>query len=496
MRILIKVPRITASLLLALNLTTAQAAESIVVGSKTFAESYLLAEIMAQTLERAGYSVDRRFGFGGTLICFEALRRGEIDIYPEYTGTISQVILKHEDEPPLPELNQRLTPLGLEALGSFGFNNTYALVVSEQAATRLGLDSIADLAGHDDLILGFSHEFLNRQDGWPGLADAYGLRNRTLGIEHGLAYQALIEEDIDVTDAYSTDGDLLRYPLRVLQDELRYFPEYLAVPFVRASLDPGVKSALGELTGLIDEDRMRNLNAQIVIDERSFAQVAGEFIGREPEGTAEAGIWRDLLRNTLTHLKLTGIALALACLAGLTAAILVYPHRRLSAGFLYTAGLLQTIPSIALLALLIPLAGVGEVPAIIALFLYSLLPILRNAITALRTIDPLLRRVAAAMGMTGGQQIRFVFLPLALPHVLAGIRTAAVISIGTATLAAFIGAGGLGEPIVTGLNLNDPSLILQGAIPAALLALLTELAFELLERWLVPAHMLSTRIGQ
>jgi osmoprotectant transport system permease protein len=162
---------------------------------------------------------------------------------------------------------------------------------------------------------------------------------------------------------------------------------------------------------------------------------------------------------------------------------------------LYGAGLLQTIPSIALLALMIPLFGIGWMPAIVALFLYSLLPILRNTITALLTVDPLLRRVAVGMGLTPLQQVRWLLLPMALPTILAGVRTAAVISIGTATLAAFVGAGGLGEPIVTGLSLNDPRLILQGAVPAALLALATELAFELLERRLVPPPLRRDPLG-
>ena len=143
---------------------------------------------------------------------------------------------------------------------------------------------------------------------------------------------------------------------------------------------------------------------------------------------------------------------------------------------------------------MIPLFGIGERPAIIALFLYSLLPILRNTITALVTIDPLLKRVAEAIGLTRWEQLRHVLLPMALPYILAGVRTAAIISIGTATLAAFIGAGGLGEPIVTGLALNDTNLILQGAIPAAGLAILVELFFELLERLLVKPHMLAGQL--
>jgi len=160
---------------------------------------------------------------------------------------------------------------------------------------------------------------------------------------------------------------------------------------------------------------------------------------------------------------------------------------------LYAAGLLQTVPSIALLALLIPLVGIGEIPAIIALFLYALLPITRNTITALTTVDPQLREVAAALGLTRAERLRHVYLPLSLPHIIAGVRIAAVVSIGTATLAAFIGAGGLGEPIVTGLALNDTQLILQGAIPAAALAVAVELGFEGLERWLIPRHLRQQR---
>ena len=193
------------------------------------------------------------------------------------------------------------------------------------------------------------------------------------------------------------------------------------------------------------------------------------------------------------HLQLTLIALSLGCAVGLPVGIAVYRYGNLSRSIIYIAGLMQTIPSIALLALFIPLFGIGRTPAIIALFLYSLLPILRSTITALLTIDPALKRIAEALGMTRMQQLTQVLIPLALPNVLSGIKTAAIICIGTATLAAFIGAGGLGEPIVTGLALNDTSLILQGAIPAACLAILTELLFEMLERVLIKPHML---VGQ
>jgi osmoprotectant transport system permease protein len=248
---------------------------------------------------------------------------------------------------------------------------------------------------------------------------------------------------------------------------------------------------------------MRVMNAQVTVDGASFAEVASEFLlaeGLIQESSADASISPNqkilitLGWNTLTHLKLTMIALLLGCLVGLPLGIFVFRLPVASRVVLYIAGLLQTIPSLALLALMIPIFGLGQLPAIIALFLYSILPILRNTVTALITIDPLLKRIAAAIGLTWWQQLRHVLLPMALPNILAGVKTAAVISIGTATLAAFVGAGGLGEPILTGLALNDTNLILQGAIPAAILAIVTEFLFERLEKALVKPHMLQGQL--
>lgn len=493
--------RLAAASILGLLVSAGLAAQTrpVVIGGKNFTESYLLAEMMAQILESRGIPVERQTGLGGTLVAFEALVSGEIDAYPEYSGTISQVIFQMEGDPAEAELAAALAPLGVDLLPRLGFNNTYAMAVTGETAEQYTLDKISDLADYPELRFGLSHEFRDRSDGWPGLKRAYNLPQDSSGIEHGLAYLALLGGDIDVTDAYSTDGDLLRYDLVVLEDDLELFPNYLAVPLVRADLDPEIKTALSLLSGRLNDATMRSLNAEVVVEERSFAEVASSFLlaqGLITTSEVETqSLWPALGRNTLVHLKLTGIAVLLACIAGLGLALSVYRSPSLSAGVLYVAGLLQTIPSIALLALLIPVAGVGQVPAIIALFLYSLLPIARNAITALVTIDPLLRRVALALGLTEVQQLRHVYVPLALPHMLAGVRIAAVVSIGTATLAAFIGAGGLGEPIVTGLALNDTGLILQGAIPAALLALCAEFFFEGLERWLIPRHLLSAQIS-
>jgi osmoprotectant transport system permease protein len=467
---------------------------SIRIASKNFNENYLLAEIMSQALEIEGYVVERSFGFGGTLVCYEALVNDEIDIYAEYTGTLEQVILKStEQAPSVASLNRKLEGSSLEVLGSFGFNNTYAMAIKDELVKKRNISTVSDLANEPDLKIAFSFEFLNREDGWPGLASTYGMSSHPTGIDHGLAYQAIDDGKIDVTDAYSTDGDLQRYALTVLEDDRGYFPQYFAVPFIRDDLPAKVKAVLARLEGQIDDNRMRRLNAKVVVDGETFAAVASEFLIEEgfgPNQREESVMLRTLAHNTVIHLKLTLIALTLGILFGLPLGVLVFRHKNVARVTLYVAGLLQTVPSIALLALMIPIFGIGQIPAIVALFLYSILPILRNTITALITIDPLLKRIADAIGLTRIEQLRYVLIPLALPNILAGIKTAAIISIGTATLAAFIGAGGLGEPIVTGLALNDTNLILQGAIPAAGLAIVAELLFELLERMLVKEHML------
>ncbi len=471
-------------------------AQTIKVGAKHFNEGYILSEMMAQLLEDRGFQVERKFGLGGTLICYEALVNGEIDAYPEYSGTIAQAVLKRTDQISFEELQNLLArEHQLELLESFGFNNTYALTMRAELAEQFNLTTISDLGQRRDLRIGLSYEFLERTDGWNALAKAYSLPQRPVGMEHGLAYQALEQNKIDVTDAYSTDAEILRYDLVLLEDDRRFFPEYLAAPLVRNDLDPRVRTVLGELTARITEPEIQRLNAEVAIHKKSFAQVAHSFLKGESLLQRNSFVaetkWSALGHRTLTHIKLTAIALVIAMGLAIPFGILIYRRPVIARPVLYMSGLLQTVPSIALLAFMIPLFGIGIKPAIIALVLYALLPILRNTYAALNTIDPNLKKVSVAMGLTVWQRLRHIEIPLAIPNMMAGIRTAAVISIGTATLAAFIGAGGLGEPIVTGLALNDPYIIMEGAIPAALLAIFVELGFEGLERLLVPRHLLQ-----
>ncbi len=492
---------LSITLLFACSAHAADNATPVVVGSKNFNEGYILAEIIAQLLESRDFRVDRKFGLGGTLVCFEALRNGKIDVYPEYSGTIEQAILKMPGGATFGEIRRAVRDtLGMRFLDSFGFNNTYAIALERSRAEALGVRTIGDLASHAGLHIAFSHEFINRKDGWPGLAGMYGLTATPTGIEHGLAYQAIREGKVDVTDVYSTDGDIRKYDLVLLEDDRHYFPTYLAAPLVGAHADMSIDTLLGKLAGKLDEPGMQALNAAVLIDGRSFSEVADRFLSEQGltaahEGKERSGMWTAMMPRVVRHLQLTFIALLAGIAVALPMGIMTYRIPSIAKPVLYFTGLLQTIPSIALLAFMIPLFGVGLLPAVIALFLYALLPILRNTTTALFSIDPLLKRISTGMGLTPLQRLRHIELPLAAPLIFAGIRTAAVINIGTATLAAFIGAGGLGEPIVTGLALNDSSLILQGAIPAATLAILTEFFFEGIERLFVPQHLLQKSVA-
>jgi osmoprotectant transport system permease protein len=471
------------------------AADTVVVGSKRFTESYILGEIVRLTLQDAGVAAQHKQGLGNTGILEQALASGAVDVYPEYTGTIVRELLKREGNPTLVELNAWLAPRGLKVAVPLGFNNTYALAMREAQAERLGIRSLSDLRKPEAaaLRLGLSHEFLARADGWPALKAAYTLPHAPpAGIDHGIAYDAIAAERVDVIDIYSTDAKVGRYKLRVLADDRSFFPKYDAVLLMRASFDP---APLARLAGRIDEATMIALNAQVELDGATFTEAAQRFVaGRAATATAKApaGFLQrlfadDFARLAGQHLALVFGSLVIAVVVGVPLGIAAWRWPTGSPLLLGAVGVLQTVPSIALLAFLIALVGgIGLLPAVIALFLYALLPIVRNTHTGLTGVPQGLSQAALSLGLTPRQCLRHVQLPLALPTVLAGVKTAAVINVGTATVAAFIGAGGFGERIVAGLAVNDTAAMLAGALPAAVLALLVQVAFDGIERWRFP----------
>ena len=476
----------------------ALAQEPIVVGSKRFTESYVLGEIVRETLQRQGIAAQHKQGLGNTGILDAALASGAVDVYPEYTGTIVRELLKRAPDPAHPnpsldELNGWLAPRGLKAAVPFGFNNTYALAMLESRAEALHIERISDLLRPEaaGLKLGFSHEFLERADGWPALKTAYKLAFAPpAGLDHGLAYDAVKDGRVDLIDIYSTDAKVGRYRLRVLKDDLGFFPRYDAVLLMRAGVDV---VPLKRLEGAIDAPAMIALNAQVELDGASFAEVAKRFVaGRAgPPASERRGFWQrlfapDFAQLALQHLLLVFGSLAAAIAVGVPIGIAAWRWPRLAALLLGAVAVLQTVPSLALLAFLIAVVGgIGFVPAVIALFLYALLPIVRNTHAGLAGVSVGLTQAAASLGLTRAQMLHHVQLPLALPTLLAGVKTAAVINVGTATVAAFIGAGGFGERIVAGLAVNDSATMLAGALPAAVLALLVQAVFDLIERRLV-----------
>ena len=504
--------------------------DPVVVASKPFGESYLLAELFAQVLESRGITVERRGGLGYTEIAFEALRSNAIDVYPEYTGTGLLVILgdsltrEMRIDPRVTYahvLRESMRRFDVRWLPPLGFQNGYAMAVRRETARRFGLRTLSDLASRGaSLVGGLTSDFIGRPDGLPGLARAYGLELQAVSpLAPAVKYTAVAEGAVDVIDAYTTDGLLARYDLVTLEDDRSFFPPYEAAALLSprvAALRPDVAAALTLLSGRIDERRMREYNRRIEVGRQPIAAVAAaalrdlglaggdsstadartreSAIATPPE--PDAGLLRYLWsrraetwRLAARHLQLVLVAMLAAVVVAVPLGLVLERVRRQAEWVVGALGVLQTIPSIALLAFTIPLLGVGVVPALVALWLYALYPIARNTYTGARDADPAAVEACEAMGATARQRLLWVRLPLAAPVIMAGVRTAAVITVGTATLAAFIGAGGLGDPIVTGLALADSRLVLSGAIPAAALAIAVDQALALVERVVTPRHL-------
>lgn len=466
------------------------------IGSKRFTESYILAQVLAQTAQpRAKTEV--LAGLGNTAIVYAALRAGTVDLYPEYAGTIDQEILKNDKPSSLAAMREQLKPLGLGVDIALGFNDGYALAMRADTAAKLGIAKLSDLAQHPTLRLGLSNEFIGRADGWAGLAQRYRLPQKPTGLDHGLAYDAVAAAQVDVIDIYTTDAKINHLGLKVLTDDGAYFPRYDAVVLYRLDVPqrfPAAWSALQRLAGSIDESAMIAMNAKAELQGLGFERIAQDHLAGLADSTAKRGFLAklfgpDLARLTGQHLTLVLLSVLLACLIGVPLAVAVAPHAGPRAAVLGASGLLQTVPSLALLAALISWVDrIGSLPALLALTLYALLPIMRNTCTGLAEVPAGLKLAGMALGLTGLQRLRLIELPLAGPTIVAGIRTATSIAVGTATIAAFIGAGGYGERIVTGLALNDKELLLAGALPSAALALAFEGLFGALSGRLRRRH--------
>jgi len=496
-------------------------AKPIVVASKPFGESFLLGEMFAQLLERSGRRVVRKLGLGATDVAFQALRNDAIDVYPEYTGTGLIAVLGDSVTAAMRADPRRafahvatasLQRFGVTWLPPLGFQNGYAIAVRQETAQRWHLRTLSDLAkAPGTLTGGFTSDFIGRNDGWPGVERAYGLRLKSIKpLAPAIKYEALSQGAVDIIDGYSTDGLLAKYALVTLDDDRRFFPPYDAVAVVSPRLarsDPAAIALLTQLSGRLTESDMRGWNRAIEVDAEPIPLVArrallalglGDSTALSATGAraTRQGFWAffwarraETMRLAGEHAWLVAVALLLALLVAVPLGLWLSSRPLVAEPVLQLFGVVQTVPGIALLVFMIPLLGIGVVPAIVALCAYALLPIARATYTSVRLADADAVSAIAAMGATTRQQLLWVRLPLAAPLILSGIRTAAVVTVGTATLGAFIGAGGLGEPIVTGLGLADSRLVLSGAIPAAAMALAVDALLAAAARALAPAHL-------
>lgn len=474
-----------------LSFSTAASAATTVIGSKAFTESVILGELATQLTEEAGFDAEHRRQLGGTRVLWSALLRGDIQCYPEYTGTLRTEIFSKQNISNDAELREALQRQSIWSSASLGFNNTYVLGMRRDRAAELGITRMSQLADHPTLRFGFSNEFMERVDGWPGIRTHYRLPQQDVrGLSHDLAYRGLESRSLDLTDLYSTDAEIVHYDLTTLLDDARFFPVYDAIMVCRNDVPDAIRQSLNRLGGHIDEKAMTKMNARAALDREPEAQIAASFLRDQLHVTAEAKVQSRSARiwqRTREHLAMVGISLGMAVLVAVPLGILAFYRRRVGRVVFAIADVLQTLPALALLVFLIPWLGIGYAPAIVALFLYSVLPILRNTHTGLADIPRELRESAEALGLPRIARLRYVELPLAARSMLGGVRTAAVINVGTATLGALIGAGGYGQPILTGIRLDDTQLILEGAVPAALLALLVQWLFGWVERRWVTA---------
>lgn len=484
----------------------------LTIGSKVFSESLILGEMLGLILEKKfNQPVIRRLNLGGTKVVFDALQKGDIDTYPEYTGTGYVFILKKKDFSRDPKLiydqvkKAYYDQFKIIWGPPIGFNNAYDLAVRSDDPDFEDIDSLSELPKDlSEYRFTSAHEFMERTDGFNAFKKFYGLKfdqDNVIGMDAGLMYAALQDEQVDMIMAYGTDGRISAYHLKVIADDKHFFPPYWAAwVFKEETLKkyPHLKDAMNIFHNLINKKEMQKMNAQVDQFKRSPRDVARNFLiskgilhGKIVKGKKRSFLQfvykkrKYLLKVTKDHIKLSALSLLLALLISLPTGILLTRFEKLAGPVFAVVNTLQTIPSLALLGLLIPLTGIGFTPAIIALFLYSLLPLIRNTYTGINGVNKNYIEASKGMGLTSLQILKSVEIPLAMPVILAGVRTSSVIVIGTATLAALVGAGGLGEPIFRGVATINSQLILLGAVPSALLAIIVDKLLALAELRLI-----------
>jgi osmoprotectant transport system permease protein len=447
-------------------------ARTLVIGSKKFTEANILAHFIKQEISKIAPKQDVKVleNLGGTGIVQTALMTGSIDLYVDYTGTL-EASYKTDTKNLEGELEKR----GLLIGARLGFNNTYALVTKQSNP----LVKISQLKNKQARI-GMSHEFYERLDGYRPLAKRYQLALQTTTLEHALIYPSLSSDSLDYAIAYATDAKIKKHNLKTLTDDYAFFPTYQAILVVSKKMTKDFPSLYPKLVnmmeGRLNEDKMIETNYLVDIDRQNYAQAASTLSGKKLSFQESDHL--SIMPYFIQHLLYLIVTACFCIMIGIPLGVLATRSTFWERTLLSLVSILQTIPSLALLVFLIPIFGLGQTTAVIALVLYGLLPIVKNTHTGIKNISHELIEYAELIGMKPLKRILTIELPLAKYAILAGVKLTCIYTVGITVIAAFIGAGGLGTLIVSGLSLNDHELILKGAIPSALLALMIEIIFQ------------------
>lgn len=470
----------------------------ISIGGKIFTEQNILVDLISQLLENEGYKTQKYKNLGGPFVAFEALKKGDIDLYVEYSGTAYHTIynqaVKAEPKKAFQWLKDKFQKDGFDILEPLGFSNSYAIFIPQNFLPEIQtISALRSLS--PSLKMGITPEFNVRPDGYKNLTTAYNLKFKSLKVlDIGLLYEALNNGQIDLGMGYVTDGRNYAYKLRQIKDDKEFFPHYLAFILIRTDClkkHPQLLGILNRLSHRISQEEMTLMNYKVdVLKEPSFKVAQDFLISKNLISTKYLKRFSSspyyliknrslLIEKTLEHIYISFFAFLFTLLIGLFLGIMcLYSKKAKTLIFIFT-NFFQTVPSLALFGFLIPFLGIGFLPSLVALVMYGLLPLVHNVYTGLNEIEPDIIDSCRAIGMTPFEILIFVRFPISLPTLGAGLRTSIVIIIGTTTIAAFIGAGGLGDLIFQGISALDYKLILLGAIPAALLALLADFILQL-----------------
>lgn len=473
----------------------------VTIGGKVFTEQSILVDLLAQLLEDHQIAVIKKKNLGGTLVAFEALKKNDLDIYVEYSGTSYHSIFKQKDilsqEETFNFLKKEFSKNNIYSFPSLGFSNSYALV----SKINNPYNQISDLKiDSKKYSIAFEHELLTRPDGFPEFSKTYDLEfKKVSSMNVGLMYQAVHQGQVDFGIGYTTDGRNKAFEMKIIKDDLRFFPQYFASILVHEKAlkaYPELKKILSGLNNKISAEEMTEMNYLVDVKKMSPLKVTRNFLQKKKlikssENNLDIMSENYLIKNSALlfsklkeHLYICIYALLFTFFFGFIFGIAAYWNQRIKQFVFILVNIFQTVPSLALFGFLIPFLGIGFKPSLIALVMYALLPLVHNVYTGLSEVDKDIIQSFKAIGMNRWQILTKIQIPMALPTLSAGLRTSTVIIIGTATIAAFIGAGGLGELIFQGISSMDHRLILLGAIPAALLALIADFLIYSLCRFL------------